>query len=184
MRRYVFIIGSAGIACIAAAGLLVADPPRIITNSSAPAVSRDNPAIGVRVDSTGAAATLVIPAAGAGVAPAAVVSRELSLQPTYDRLATLQIADMNTIFDPYADLRRADMPSGGLDEHHMLLQAQRLWQSRSGQCTPRVIVGGPDAGGGAVEAQSDPSFVRLPAPLLPAAAPAAPAQPQPLAAKK
>jgi hypothetical protein len=183
MRRHWYTIGSAILASAAAAGVHAADQPQIITNGSVPAVGRDHLATCTRVDTTGAAPTLVLPGSGPAAAPAAVVSRGLALQPTYDHLAILQIAATSTLIDPYADLRRADMPAGGLDENHLLLKASRLALSRYDQAQPRVIVGGPDAGATAAQALPDPSFVRVPIPAPPAPGPSAPPKLQPLARK-
>jgi hypothetical protein len=157
------------IASGASAGAYAVDQPRVITNANANAVvssAAPGPAACVTVGASGGQLAVVIP--GTPVAPAAVVSRELSLQPTYDRLATVQVGDTNTIIDPYADLRRTDAPCG-LDENNSLLQAQRQWLSLSAPPAPRVIVGAEGSSGATAEAQPDPSFVHAP-PALPAPA--------------
>jgi hypothetical protein len=172
MRRFVFTFGSAIVASAAAAGAW-ADQPQIITNANGPAIVGRTaaPARCVPVDSGMGPLGVVV--AGPPVAPAAVVSRELSLQPTYDRLATVQLTDTYTIIDPYADLRRND-PPGGLDENHGLRRAQRLWLSLYAPQAPRVITGSPDNTGPAAQAQADPSFVRAQPPATPASPAACP----------
>ena len=168
MRRCLCMIGSMVIASGASAGAYAVDQPRVITNANANAVvggAAPGSAACVTVGASGGQLAVVFP--GAAVAPAAVVSRELSLQPTYDRLATLQVGDCNTIIDPYADLRRTDAPCG-MDENNGLLQAQRLWLSLSAPPAPRVIVGAEGSSGATAAAQPDPSFVHA-RPALPAA---------------
>ena len=141
-------------------------------------------AISYPLQSSAAALTV----GGAVVAPAAIVSRDLAMQPTYSGLATLQIADNYTIIDPYADYRRHDSPAG-LDSNHSIVRAGRLYQSLNAGPTSYVLQGGkPEASAEPAADRPVQPIMIIPKPMVPPAdvpletATPAPASPAPVAA--
>ena len=59
--------------------------------------------------------------------PAATVDRELATQPVHPHLIEVAVGQTTIMLDPHQNLRR---PTGGIDENHSLMRAQRQWLGR------------------------------------------------------
>ena len=71
---------------------------------------------------------------------AATIDRELAMQPVHPHLIEVSVGHTTITLDPHQNLRR---PTGGIDENHSLMRAQRQWLDR--QAKPARVLRRPEA---------------------------------------